>query len=194
MPDFRDAHHQELFQCALILSIAVKKMLQVKGGIYLSADPEPKEKNIVQFEKRMRVDGLEKFGDRTAFSTVFFCRDKEHLERHAAVGSFTIFIPVNYISKLLWQMEYPRIDEEDDMMVLDACGTVANLVAGYFVKEMMDMGYVHLEMSHFESYINTAVDGVEFPSDQATKYETEFYIKGEKRIVTELAMGYVPRY
>jgi hypothetical protein len=91
-------------------------------------------------------------------------------------------------------MDYGRIDEDDDEEVLDASGTVTNLIAGGFVKELTGRGYVHLEMSHFESFINTVVDGIHFSAEQDRKFEIEFFIRKEKRIVVELTMGNIPRY
>jgi hypothetical protein len=148
----------------------------------------------VQFGRRMRVDGLEKFGERTVFSSVYFYRDKSHMEHHNAVGSLIVYIPVSYISKLLHLLDYPRVDEDDEPAVLDGCGTVTNLLAGYFIKEMSGRGYVHLEMSYFESYVNTAVDGLEFSADQDFKYEIDLEVKGEKKLALELTMAAVPHY
>ncbi len=184
----------KLYDLTLILIKAVTDTLRVKGGISLSARPEVKEKKIVQFGRRMRVDGLEKFGERTVFSAIYFYRDKSHMEKHNAVGSLVFYVPVSYISKLLHLLDYPRIDEDDEPAVLDACGTIANLFGGAFVKEMSGRGYIFLEMSPFESYVNTAVDGLEFSADQKCKYEMSMEIKGEKRLVLELTMAPIPNY
>jgi len=185
---------QELYAQALVLVVAVEKMLRMKGGLSVSTEPKLIRRKIVQFGKRMRVDGLEKFSERTVFSAVNFYLDKEKMEAHDAVGALVVFLPVSYIATLLRMMEYPVIEEDDDASVLDGCGTVANLIAGYFVKEMKGLGYIHLEMSHFESYVNTSVDGVEFSPDQEWKYVVDFEINGRKRMVAELTLGHVPRY
>ena len=94
----------------------------------------------------------------------------------------------------MWLLEYGRIDEDDEEEVLDACGTVTNLIAGYFVKELSAHGYIHLEMSHFDTYINSPVDGINFFPQEDVKHEMDFFIREEKRIVIELTMGHVPRY
>jgi hypothetical protein len=188
------AQKGDLYEMAAILANVVRKMLLVKGDIRLSSDPVINEKKVVQFRKRMRVDGLEKFGQRTLFSTVIFYMDKSRMEDQSAVGAMVVYIPLDYIARLMWLMEYGRIDEDDDAAVLDACGTIANLIAGGFVKELCGHGFIHLEMSHFENFINTAVDGIHFSPDQDKKYEIEFFIRNEKRIVVEITMGRIPRY
>jgi CheY-specific phosphatase CheX len=183
-----------LFEMSEILAASVAKMLRVKGDIYLSQPPVVREREIVEFARRMRVDGLEKFGSRTVFSSVTFHMDPERLEQGQAIGALVLYIPIDYIARLMWLLEYGRIDEDEDEVVQDACGTVTNLVAGYFVKELSGHGYIFLEMSHFESYINTAVNGVNFSPDQSVKHEIEFYIKDEKKIVAELTMSKLTRY
>ncbi|MBF0569370.1 MAG: hypothetical protein HQL18_01155 [Candidatus Omnitrophica bacterium] len=185
---------EALHDLSLVLSAAVAKMLRVKGDIYLSPTPVIRERKIVQFGKRMRVDGLEKFGVRTILSSINFYRDKERMEQGRPIGVLVIYIPADYIARLMWLLEYGRIDEDNEGVILDACGTLTNLIAGYFVKELSGLGYIFLEMSHFDSYINTAVNGVTFSSEQDFKHEIEFYIRGEKKIVAELSMGKLPRY
>ncbi len=185
---------KEFYAQALVLVVAVEKMLRMKGGLVLSAEPHVVRRKIVQFGKRMRIDGLEKFGERTVFSSINFYLDKERMDENQAVGTLIVYLPVSYIDRLLRMMEYPHIDEEDDESVLDGCGTVTNLIGGYFVKELKGLGYIHLEMSHFESYINTSVNGVEFSAEQEWKYEITFEISGAKKMVAELTLGHVPRY
>ena len=179
---------------SLVLATSVAKMLRVKGDIYLSSEPVVKERRIVQFARRMRVDGLEKFGSRAVFSSVTFHIDRDRMEHEKAIGALIIYIPVDYIARLMWLLEYGRIDEDDELVVMDACGTITNLIAGYFVKELSANGYIFLEMSHFESYINTAVNGINFSPDEDIKDEIEFFIKGDKKVVAELTMKPLERY
>jgi hypothetical protein len=193
MADPTDSVPDELREYCRIFCTAVRKMLLVKGAYDLSREPQLVKKEIVSFCRRLRVDGLEKFGVRTVFSVIKFYRDNAHLDHDQPLGAMILFVETDHLARLLWSLEYPRIDEDDDAVLLDACGTLANLVAGYFVKELNDRGYVHLQMSHFESYFNTAVNGIAFDSDETGKYEISFTIKGEKRLVAELTMSHLPR-
>lgn len=190
---FTGANHN-LYDMSVILASSVAKMLRVKGDIYLSSDAVIKERKIIQFARRMRVDGLEKFDGRTVFSSVTFHIDRDRMEQDKAIGALVVYIPVDYIARLMWLLEYGRIDEDDELVVMDACGTITNLIAGYFVKELSAHGYIFLEMSHFESYINTAVNGINFSPEQDVKHEIEFLIKGDKKIVAELTMKPLERY
>ncbi len=178
---------------ARLLCTAVQKMIHLKGGYGFAAEPDILEKRIVQFNQRMRVDGLSKFGSRTVFSAVKFYAGVDELDRDAPLGVMIIFIEIDQLSRLFWSFDYPRLDEEDDAAILDGCGTLANLIAGCFVKEIRDAGYVHLQMSHFENHINTAINGINFMPNQETKYEIRFKFQGNRRITAELSMGHIPR-
>lgn len=175
-----------------LLIKAVREILQAKGGFDVSRKPVVTEKDIVSFHGRLRVDAMEKYNARTVFSVVKFYANVEKMERDQPVGAMIVFVEAEYLSKLLWSLEYPRIDEDDDAELLDGCGTLVNVIAGHFVKIIHDKGFVHLQMSHFESYVNTALNGIAFSSDQTIKNEIIFYIQGQKRMVVELTMGHVP--
>jgi hypothetical protein len=192
MPELSKIYPDNLKSLALILGHCVRKMILDKGEYDLSRDPVLRLKPVISFHQRMRVDGMEKFNARTVFSAVKFYTDTENLERDKPLGALIVFIQVDEIARLMWSFDYPRIDEDDDAAILDACGTLTNLIAGYFLKHIQDLGGRPLQMSHFESHINTAVNGIAFASDEKQKYEVDFWIKGAKRLVAELTMGPVP--
>lgn len=176
-----------------VLAASVRKMLLAKGGLELSRNPVLRQKEIVAFRRRIRVDALEKFNARTVFSVIKFYVDVAAMDADTPVGALIVFIEAEYVPRLLSHLEYPAVEEDDDAAILDGCGTLTNLIAGYFVKDLYDMGCVHLQMSYFDSYFNTAPNGVAFAPEQTMKYEISFVISGEKRLVAELTMGHVPK-
>ena len=88
-----NGENQALFHVSSILIDAVKVVLRQKGDIYLSPEPVVHEKGIVQFARRMRIDGLEKFNARTVIATVNFYLDKGHMEHGQAAGAHILYIP-----------------------------------------------------------------------------------------------------
>lgn len=187
--DHSGTHQDQLYVLALALATSIQKMLNDKGGIYLSAEPELWQKPIVEFGKRMRVDGLEKFDDRVAISVIQLYRSTETMRANKILGTIIVYIPVSYIARLLKLLEYPLIDEDEESLVLDACGTIVNLIGGAFVKDLAVVGYGYLQMSHFESYINSVLDGIPFAVGEQAKYEIAFEINCQKRLVVEFVMG-----
>ena len=199
MSNFKDkiqfsGENQGLFDLSCILISAVKMVLRQKGDIYLSSDPVVHEKGIVQFAQRMRIDGLEKFNARTVIATVNFFLDKDRMVQEGASGALILYIPEDYVARLMWLMDYGRINEDDDRELLESGGAVANLISGAFVKELSANGYGHLQMSHFATYMNNVVNGVDFSAQENVKHEIEFFIRGDKKLVAELTMLPLKRY
>jgi len=189
-----DGTNEALFSLSLVLIDAVKIMLRQKGDIHFFKEPKVCEKEIVQFGRCMRVDGLEKFGSRTLVASVNFYIDQEAMDNNKALGALLVYIPEDFIARLMWLLEYGRIDDDEESEVLDACGTVANLVAGYFVKELSAHGYIHLQMSHFDAFVNSSVNGIEFNPQESVKHEITFFLREDKRIVAELTMAPLKKY
>jgi len=178
---------------ARLLAEVVKRILDRKAHIYLSEVAAFKLKPITEFKRRMRVSSLEKFEDSTYISTVNFYSSEKDLDNKKAVGTLVIYIEEPYVVELLKKLDYPIEDEDSQPELADACGTVCNLIAGNFKSGLTQLGYIELAMSHFSSYRNEILNGVEYPADQKELYEISFEIRKRRRIVAELVMGDVPR-
>ena len=185
----KEDHSEHFFTLALGLAVAVKKVFKQKGGVRLSSEPAMEKKMITPFMQRMRVDAMEKFNNPTAFSVVHFYKNKQEQEKGNPAGVLIVYVEKKFIAELLRLLKYPYIDNDDDEAVKDGCGTLCNLIGGYFKNEINKLGYAELEMSHFHSYINSIADGVAFPAGQTDKYEISYYIEDEKRLVTEMVMA-----
>lgn len=155
----------------------------------LSQEPVIREKPIVEFARRMRVDGLEKFDRCTVVSVVNFYLDQEHIDKDEASGALVVYIPADYMAKLMKHLGYESIDDDDEQELCDACGTVANLIAGSFIQDLAYSGYVQLQMMNFQSFINSPLDGIGFYPQEEVKHEIDLFLGGEKRIVLELTMS-----
>ncbi len=97
-----------------------------------------------------------------------------------------VYLEKEFLPEFLRLLQYPYIDSDDEMEVKDGCGTLVNLIAGQYKREMADLGYKDVMMSPFESYINTAMDGVGIPKGVTEKYEISFEVDGTKRLVVEM--------
>lgn len=183
----------ELTLQAMMLAEVVKRILKVKGDVDLSSPPRLNKKNIVEFMKRMRVSGLSKFDEKTLLASVNFYANETDADNHKALGAIIVYIEENYASKLFRNLDYPLFDSDDTDTLLDACGSFCNLIAGNFKAGLTQLGYKELYMSHFSTYENEVVNGVQYDLSQTQIYELTFDIKEEKRLVVELTMGILPR-
>jgi hypothetical protein len=143
---------EALFTIALALSAAVKKVFYEKSETKFSSEPILEKKLITQFMGCMRVDGREKFNETTFFSTVHFYKNTAAMEHKDPAGLLIVFIDRKFVPEMLRLLKYPYIDYDEDEEVLDGMGAIANLIGGYFKRELIRLGYADLEMSPFRSY------------------------------------------
>ena len=183
---------EQLFTMALALSAAIKKVFFERSEHKFSAEPNIEKRTIIQFVKRMRIDAMEKFNATTFLSAVHYYKDVAALKNNDPVGLIIVYIERTYVPEMLRLFKYPYIDYDNDDEVLDGIGAICNLIAGYFKKELARLGCIDLEMSHFRSAINTALDGIEYCKTQTEKYEITFEIDGKKRMVVEMVMDPIP--
>ena len=189
----KNDYSEELFTMVLALSAAVKKLFFEKSENKFSSEPAISKKMIIQFINRMRIEAMEKFNATTFLSTVHFYKNAPAQEKNDPVGLIIVYIERTFVPEMLRLLKYPYIDYDDDDEVLDGMGAIANLIAGYFKKELAHLGYNDLLMSPFKSAINSVLDGVEYCKDQTQKYEISFDIDDKKRMVVELVMSPLPK-
>ncbi|MBI4309333.1 MAG: hypothetical protein HY591_03270 [Candidatus Omnitrophica bacterium] len=182
-------HAEDLFTMSLALCAGVKRIFFEKSEAVFSNEPVIEKKLIIQFMQRMRIDGMEKFDQTTVLSAVHFYKDAADLASSLPAGVMIVYIERKFVPEMLRLFKYPYIDYDDDTEVLDGAGAIVNLIAGQFKKELGRLGYADLQMSPFKSYINSSVNGVEYPRSQTHKYEISFEVDDKKRMVVEMVMA-----
>ncbi|MDP2654272.1 MAG: chemotaxis protein CheX [Candidatus Omnitrophota bacterium] len=159
-----------------------------------SKPPVKAKMPIIEYNGKLRADGMEKFDNEPTYvSAINYYANTKDMEKKKALGTVVLYVQQNYISKLVRILQYPPVDDESDEAMQDSCGTLCNIIAGRFKSEISNAGYIELEMSHFVTYRNSAVSGVDFCYNEYDKYEIVFEIEGQKRLVVELSIGVVPR-
>lgn len=182
-----------LKQVAEILAQVVKAIFAEKGEIKFSKDPVLERKNIIEYQGKMRADGLEKFkGVATYLSAVNFYLTPQDMEKHKAIGALVVYVEQSYIPNVMKILKYPPIDDEDEKAMRDSCGTLCNIIAGRFKSELVAKGFKGLEMSAFSNFRNSSFN-IEFCYKEYDKYEISYYILDNKRLVTEVTMGILPK-
>jgi hypothetical protein len=181
--------HDPFYIQALVLSKVVERILLIKADLRLSSRPGIEKRPIVHFMNRIRVNGLEKFDQKTYVSVVNYYRGRREERVHKAAGAVILYLTEEYISCLLPRLDYPLESCDDQEGMADGCGAFCNLIAGNFKNGLSSIGYQELIMSHFSTHENSVVDGVEYDQRQTGIYEISFQIDGIRRIVVDLTMG-----
>lgn len=189
----REDHSSALFTMSLALAVAVRKIFREKAGVSFSREPIIEKKPVTHFMRQMRVDPMEKFNAPTVVSAIQFYKNRKDMDLGKPVGLLLCYVEVSFLSHLLHLLDYPEIDDDEEEEVEDACGALCNIIGGYYKNELIGLGYAPLEMTSFESYINSVVNGVDYPTKTVNKYEVSYEIQGQKRLVTEIVMSPLAR-
>lgn len=187
------AKNNELEKFSGLLLAGVTNLFQERGEIKFSKTPVSVRKRIIEYDGKMRVDGMEKFNNEPAYgSTVNYYVNAAEMAKKKALGALVVCVPEAYLPKLMKTLQYPAIDDEDEKAMLDSVGTLCNIVAGRFKSEVSAAGYIELEMSPFNNFRNSPLFGIDFCLQEYDKYEISFDLEGVKRLVVEMTMGVVP--
>ncbi|MCA9399646.1 MAG: chemotaxis protein CheX [Candidatus Omnitrophica bacterium] len=178
---------------AILLREVVLRILERKGQFKAKTSPFT-QRQIVEFKKRMRVSSFDKFDNTTYISYINFYTQGDSFERDEPLGTLVIYVEEDFLVSLMDRMDYPIDNEDDPDEMEDACGTLCNLIAGNFKSGLAKLGYAEIEMSHFFSFCNEVLNGVEYNTDLKVKHEIPFIINKSIRLVVDLAIAPVPRY
>lgn len=187
------AKNKDIEKFANILMKGTEGLFAERAEVKFSKPAEKILGTIVEYQGKIQADGMEKFNNEAAYvSAVNYYLNAADMAKKKAVGALIVYVPQNYMAKLMKHLKYPPVDDENENALLDSCGTLCNILAGRFKSEISAAGYIELEMSHFKTYRNNAVPGVDFCSSEFDFYTINYYLENEKRMVFDMTMGVVP--
>lgn len=170
----------------------MEDILGKMSGVAATDQPQVRTIDIIEYEGRMRVTGMEKFNAPSYVSVINYYLNQADLEKHRAKGSMVVFVDAENAGKLFKSLGFYVSDDEDEASMMDACGELCNLLGGSFKNELSNMGFVDMSMSAPSNYRNTVMQGVEYSQDQQTKQEFSFFYWKRKAIVVEVTMANIP--
>jgi hypothetical protein len=187
------AKNKDLPKFADLLVKGTEGLFTERSEIKFSKPTEKIAGTIVEYKGKMQADGMEKFNNEAAYvSAVNYYLNAADMAKNKAIGALIVYVPQLYMAKIMKHLKYPPIDDENENALLDSCGTLCNILAGRYKSEIASAGYIELEMSHFKTYRNNAVPGVDFCASEYDSFTINFYLEGDKRMVFDMSMGVVP--
>ncbi|MCD4782174.1 MAG: chemotaxis protein CheX [Candidatus Omnitrophica bacterium] len=177
---------------ATTLMGCVQETFRTMCHIEFEEQPDFQEKEIIEYNSRMRAFGLEKFEGPCYVSIIYFYLNQKDFKAERANGALALFIEDSISQTLLHSLGHRSLNEDDKSIVMDTCGEFANVVAGQFKNELQNFGYVDVIISAPKTYINDVPEGINFNFDELKYYEMCFYLKKTKALVIDITMGPVP--
>ena len=172
----------------------MREILSKITGMVQTQEPETKESEIVDYEGRMRVLGVEKFNATSYVAVInFYLNERDMQKRSGTKGALVLYLDSENAGKLFKGLSIPFDEDEDDGSMLNACSQFAKLIGEAFKQRLTASGYSNLFMSEPDSFKNSLLEGVEFSPDQTTKQEFSFFYLKRKTIVVEVTFADIPK-
>ncbi len=169
----------------------VESTIQQMCNLTFSQSPQSVPRDIIEYDSRMRIFGMEIFNGPCYISVVNYYLTPKHLEDHDACGAFVLYLEEKVAGQLLKAL-FKGFDDDEESVMLDTCGQFCHILGENFKNEISKQGYLDLSMSAPQNYRNNCPEGVEFHYDEYIKYETSFYFWKEKAMAVDITLSPVP--
>jgi hypothetical protein len=164
------------------------KLCQKAENLSFSQDPEVVAKDVIEFYSRMRVLGLEKFGDPCYISVVNFYSSEADQKAHKASGTLLVYAEEENAPRLFKALGITQSLEEDEERLIQSTGELAKRIAQGLKSEVLSQGGRELIVSEPIKAKNDIAEGVEFPYRQYKYSEINFYFWRKKSVVIGIVM------
>jgi hypothetical protein len=171
-----------------VVTDAFKELCHVEPG----AEPVVVEKEIIEYDGRMRLSPMEKFNGPACVGVVTYHLSEKDQKDNIAVGTFALFIKEDVVEKVLKALGRPKADMDNDEVVLDGIGEFCRILAENVRKGFAAEGYSSLLASEPLKYRNAVPEGVPFDYALFRKQELTFNFWNRNCVVIEACLGHVP--
>ncbi len=154
-----------------------------------SAGPGIVEKNIIEYDGRMRLFPMEKFNAPAYVAAFSYHLSQKQLEIVDPAGTFILYVKEDMVEKLFKAFGHSAGEAEDEAKCLDVVGQLGGILAGNLKNRLVEMDCAELFVSSPYTYKNAAPEGVPFDYSLFKKQEISFSFWKEKCIVIEVCLG-----
>lgn len=157
-----------------------------------SAEPVAGEKDIIEYDGRMRLFPMEKFNAPAYVAIVNYYLSPKHLEAKDAVGTFILYFKEDLVERLFKAFGRSASESENEQACLDVVGDLCQVIAENLKKQILALDLADLTLSAPYKYKNAVLEGAQFDYNLFKKQEVAFSFWKEKCVVVEACMGHVP--
>lgn len=178
----------QLAEAAGILKKTIEDAL-TSGGVTFTHETQVAEKEIIEYESRIRTFGLAKFNNPCYLTAVNIYASQRDLEAHNTLGALIIYVERENVDKVFKSLGVGLKMDDEDEVILEKIKEVGKTLAEPFIRGLQALGYSALVISEPQSYVNDAAEGVEFNYNEYKYYEISFFAWKEKVLVTDLTLA-----
>ncbi|MBP9855548.1 MAG: hypothetical protein KBD53_11835 [Candidatus Omnitrophica bacterium] len=166
----------------------LESTLKAKCNLEFSSPAQLSEREIIEYNSRIRVDGLEKFNGPCYVFGMNYYSSEANQKKDEAAGTLIMFIEEECVERFLKSLGHRGFDEDDQTFVLDKLGEFCKTMAQEFSQNLQSLGYSGLIVSDVSKGKNNLADGLSFPYDRYNYQEIAISIWKKKAMVADIIM------
>ncbi|HLF17830.1 MAG TPA: hypothetical protein VI749_02935 [Candidatus Omnitrophota bacterium] len=166
----------------------VQRSLEQYCQVVFTKDPKVEQLDLIEYESRMRIFGLEKFNGTCYISLVNLYESPLEAEHKDPCGVLLVYVEEENAERLFKAL-LKGVQGEDEELIAENTQKLCIAVFEQLKKELSQFGYPGILMSAPENYLSNAEQGVDFPYDEDTLYQVSCILWREKIVVAELVLA-----
>ena len=187
MPSSEKETHQSRIASALL--DVVKKIIAQHENLVFSKDPEIVERDIIEYDSRLRISGMEKFNAPCYICLGGIYRSQQDLEAHNAIGAIILYLEEMNAERLFKGLGFHGFHDDNEEEMLDKGAEFLNLIIEQFKPELSNLGYKNIVLSSILKHRNNIPEGVEFHYDEYKMHQLSFYLWKEKIFAIDITLA-----
>jgi hypothetical protein len=160
-------------------------------GIEFSRDPEFVQRDIIEFDSRMRVAGMEKFNGPCYITGVNLYQSEQDKKNNNSHGAVLFYIEAEAADKFFKKLGY-KVKSQEEEAYLENAALFCNLAMDAFKPALVTMGISTLAFSEPIKALNDIAEGVDFHYGEYNYYEIGIYTFKQKMLVATITLAPVP--
>ena len=168
-----------------VVDRAFADQLRVK----FSGPPKQESKNIIEYEKRMQVTGMEKFNAPCYVAGASFYKSEEDQKQAKACGGLVIYAEQQLFPRILKALGYSDVDEDDEEYLAHKCAEAVEKFASQLVSTLSAQGKPALKFEVSQGFRNTILGGIPIDFQEHEKAELSYSVDDVVKFVVEITMS-----
>ncbi len=171
----------------------VESLVSQKTPLPSSEPAKAVAKETLEYEDRMRVNGMDKFDAPSFISAVSLYANAADMQRDKAKGAVALYMNAEFADKIYKSIGYTIPYDEDDETMLKLGAEFCQAIVKGVMARITSAGYAELTVSQPAVAKNSIQHGVAFSPDQHEHQEVSFFYFKNKAIVVEISLVELPR-
>lgn len=181
------SNNPHLEQAAKELARIVRQTLEQKAEVEFDQDEAFEEKDIIEYNGRITVSGMNKFNKPCLVSSVSFYPDENAQKKQKANAAMILYLEPDFMPKVFKKLSYKDFNSDEDEHIFANCKELNKLLAEAFLSYLKSSkNYI---MGEPLAGHNTIAQGVEFPYKEYQYMEIKFFPWNKPHFLIDLIIA-----